>query len=147
MVFYLCWIYWSPNSLSMWTLRSLSSTLLLLAQSTGQQQCEYTVVFHREEFFPIISSDGEAEGTIGTVMSGWQWVKNTSPHLQAHRSTKREKKEELCSMEKACLSWPWIPFIYNPNSRNVGTFLNLNKMKAKRIQITRANILFTIEHR
>ncbi len=133
MVFYLCWIYWSPNSLSMWTLRSLSSTLLLLAQSTGQQQCEYTVVFHREEFFPIISSDGEAEGTIGTVMSGWQWVKNTSPHLQAHRSTKREKKESFAPWKR--LAFPDLEFPLSTTRipEMLGRFLNLNKMKAKRI--------------
>ncbi len=29
----------------------------------------------------------------------------------------------------------------------LGHFLNLNKMKTKRLQITWANILFTIEHR
>lgn len=99
-----------------WTMRSSSSTLLLLAQSTGQQQSENAVVFHREKFFPIISSDGEAEGDTRTVMSGWQWGKNTSPHLKAPLGLTEEPKErekrELCSMEKACLSCPQIPFTH-----------------------------------
>ncbi len=38
--------------------------------------------------------------------------------------------------------------IYNPNSRNVGTFLKTwIKLKLKDFQITWANIVFTIEHR
>lgn len=108
-VFYLCWIYWSSNCFSLWTLRTLSSTLLLLAQSTRQQRSENAVVFHREEFFPIISSDGEAEGDIGTVMRGWQWGKNTSPHLKAplgltEEPKQRKKRESFAPWKRLAFS-------------------------------------------
>ncbi len=37
--------------------------------------------------------------------------------------------------------------MYNPIPEMLGRYLNLNKMKTKRLSITLANILFTIEHR
>lgn len=74
---------------------------MLLAQSTGQQQSENAVIFHREKFFPIISSDGEAEGDTRTVMSEEKILALTSrdPWV-SQKNQKREKKESFASWKR-----------------------------------------------